>query len=102
MDELTKLGGTNARTSSIGRRAALKSAAGLTVLASLGVRVPGVGAQSSGDQVPMVVTDPAKAPSSFKEAPELASQVAAGKLPKVAERVGADPLVLAPTREIGR
>ena len=45
---------------------------------------------------PEVVTDPAKFPKSFKEAPQLAEQVKAGKLPPVAERIGQDPLVIKP------
>ncbi len=51
---------------------------------------------------PEVVTDPAKFPKSFKEAPQLAEQVKAGKLPPVAERVGQDPLVIKPLHEIGK
>jgi peptide/nickel transport system substrate-binding protein len=51
---------------------------------------------------PEVVTDPAKFPKALKEAPQLAEQVKAGKLPPVAERVGRDPLVIKPLHEIGR
>src|SRR6188474_2362667 len=51
---------------------------------------------------PEVVTDPAKVPKAFKEAPQLAEQVKAGKLPPVAERVGQDPLVIKPLHEIGK
>src|SRR3989442_12607675 len=51
---------------------------------------------------PEVVTDPAKFPKSLKEAPQLAALVKAGKLPPVAERVGEDPLVIRPLREIGQ
>ena len=51
---------------------------------------------------PEVVTDPAKFPKTLNEAPQLAALVKAGKLPPVAERVGQDPLVIKPLREIGR
>jgi peptide/nickel transport system substrate-binding protein len=51
---------------------------------------------------PEVVTDPAKQPKQFKEAPQLAEMVKAGKLPPVAERVGQDPLVIKPLHEIGK
>jgi len=49
-----------------------------------------------------VVTDPALVPKSFKEAPQLAELVKAGKLPPVQERIGQDPLVIKPLREIGK
>src|SRR6267142_5171110 len=49
-----------------------------------------------------VVTDPALFPKSFKEAPQLAELVKAGKLPPVQERIGQDPLVVKPLREIGK
>ena len=49
-----------------------------------------------------VVTDPALVPKSFKEAPALAELVKAGKLPPVQERIGQDPLVVKPLREIGK
>ena len=51
---------------------------------------------------PEVVTDPAQFPKSFKEAPQLAELVKAGKLPPVAERIGQDPLVLKPVHSIGK
>ena len=51
---------------------------------------------------PEVVTDSAKFPKTLNEAPQLAALVKAGKLPPVAERVGQDPLVIKPLREIGR
>ena len=41
-------------------------------------------------------------PKSFKEAPELAELVKAGKLPPVEERIGQDPLVVKPLRDIGK
>jgi peptide/nickel transport system substrate-binding protein len=49
-----------------------------------------------------LITDPARFPKSFREAPELAELVSQGKLPPVAERVGSEPLVLKPVREIGK
>src|SRR5918995_2523164 len=51
---------------------------------------------------PEVVTDPAKFPKAFKEAPQLAELVKTGKLPPVAERIGQDPLVIKPLKEIGK
>ena len=51
---------------------------------------------------PEVVTDPAKQPKTFKEAPQLAELVKAGKLPPVAERIGQDPLVIKPLQSIGK
>jgi peptide/nickel transport system substrate-binding protein len=51
---------------------------------------------------PEVVTDPAKFPKALNEAPQLAALVKAGKLPPVSERVGQDPLVIKPLREIGK
>jgi ABC-type transport system substrate-binding protein len=51
---------------------------------------------------PTVITDPAQFPKSFKEAPMLAELVKAGKLPPVQERIGQDPLVIKPLKEIGK
>jgi peptide/nickel transport system substrate-binding protein len=51
---------------------------------------------------PEVVTDSAKFPKTLNEAPQFAALVKAGKLPPVAERVGQDPLVIKPLREIGK
>jgi len=51
---------------------------------------------------PTVVTDVAQIPKSFKEAPQLAELVKAGQLPPVAERIGQDPIVVKPVREIGK
>jgi len=48
-----------------------------------------------------LITDPAKIPTSFRESPDLAKLVADGKLPAVAERIGANPLVLKPVQGIG-
>jgi peptide/nickel transport system substrate-binding protein len=49
-----------------------------------------------------VITDPGEWPKNFAESPEFKSQVAAGKLPPVAERVGQDPLVVKPLHEVGK
>jgi peptide/nickel transport system substrate-binding protein len=51
---------------------------------------------------PEVVTDAAKFPKRFKEAPQLVELVKAGKLPPVQERVSQDPLVIKPVHEIGK
>src|SRR5215469_2230496 len=40
-----------------------------------------------------VVTDPTQYPKTFKEAPQFAELVKAGKLPPVQERIGQDALV---------
>ena len=45
---------------------------------------------------------PAKFPTKFNEAPQLAEMVKAGKLPPVQERIGQDPLVIKPVHEIGK
>ena len=49
-----------------------------------------------------IVTDPAKWPKSFKEAPQLAELVKAGKLPPVEQRLPQDLMVIQPVREIGK
>ena len=51
---------------------------------------------------PRAVLDPSRIPPEFREAPMLAAAVAAGRLPPVRERIGRDPLVIEPLREIGR
>jgi peptide/nickel transport system substrate-binding protein len=51
---------------------------------------------------PVIVTDAAKFPKTFKEAPELAALVQQGKLPPLAERLGQDPLVVQPAHSIGK
>src|SRR5919108_5633301 len=80
----------------------------LVMTALTGVIVGGALAQGAGKSLvgklegPEVVTDPAKMPKTFKEAPQLAEQVKAGRLPPVAERIGQDPLVIKPLKEIGK
>jgi peptide/nickel transport system substrate-binding protein len=49
-----------------------------------------------------VITDPALFPQRFNESPEFAELVRAGKLPEVADRIGSDPLVIKPVRDIGK
>lgn len=51
---------------------------------------------------PTLVTDPARRPRSFKEAPMLAEQVRAGRLPPVEQRLPEDVMVVQPLRSIGR
>ena len=50
---------------------------------------------------PEIIIDSSKWPTSFNEAPDLADLVKQGKLPAVADRVGRDPIVVKPLREIG-
>jgi peptide/nickel transport system substrate-binding protein len=50
---------------------------------------------------PTMVRDPAAIPKTYHEAPMLAELVKAGKLPPVAERVPAEPMVFQPLHEIG-
>lgn len=52
-------------------------------------------------EAPEIVTDPARVPTHFQEAPALAALVKAGKLPPVEQRLPADPLVLKPLRATG-
>jgi len=49
-----------------------------------------------------VITDPAKTPKTFKEAPMLAALVKDGKLPPVEERLPKEPLVVQPLDMIGK
>src|SRR5215470_13574586 len=64
---------------------------------------PPIGAQLIGKlEGPTTITDPTKFPKTFKEAPQLAELVKAGKLPSVKDRIGEDPLVIKPVHEIGR
>ena len=53
-------------------------------------------------QGPTMITDPAKWPKTFNEAPMLAERVKAGKLPPVEQRVPAEPMVWQPLNEIGK
>lgn len=49
-----------------------------------------------------IVSDPARIPRQFREAPVLAERVQAGTLPPVDQRVPTEPLVLQPLHETGR
>src|SRR5690606_32338918 len=73
----------------------------LPLTAAVGQDAP-LGSQLIGTlEGPEIVLDPARFPASFSEAPALADLVAKGELPPVAERVGQDPLVVAPLHETG-
>src|SRR5213594_2165250 len=81
----------------------------LVVAVLCGAIAAGALAQSAGKSTligklegPEVVTDPARFPKSFSESPQLAALVKQGKLPPVAERIGQDPLVIKPLKEIGK
>jgi hypothetical protein len=82
---------------------AWQPAASLAQAPTVPASTPKIGGQLIGKlEGPTTVTDPAKFPKSFKEAPQLAELVKAGKLPSVKERIGEDPLVIKPVHEIGR
>src|SRR5262245_16164874 len=92
----------------LSRRAMLRlgmlaiSAAQLPAI-SAGAQSPKPGAHLIGKmEGAEVVLDPVQVPKRFNEAPQLAELVKAGKLPPVEQRIGQDPLVLKPLREIGR
>ena len=52
-------------------------------------------------EAPSIVTDQAQWPQHFHEAPDLAEQVKAGRLPPVEQRLPQEPLVLAPLHRVG-
>ncbi len=62
----------------------------------------GGGALISKQEGPEVITDEAKWPKTFSEAPQLAELVKQSKLPPVAERIGQAPLVINPVHEVGK
>ena len=79
----------------------------LVALALDGGVVPKASAQAGGSLMgqlegPRVVSDRQRFPSQYHEAPALADLVQQGKLPPVEERIGSDPLVIEPVREIGK
>src|SRR5437773_1230212 len=81
----------------------LSALMGLARQRAASASTPKIGAQLIGKlEGPTTITDPAKFPKTFKEAPQLAELVKAGKLPSVKERIGEDPLVIKPVHEIGR
>ena len=53
-------------------------------------------------EAPEIISDPARWPKTFKEAPQLAEQVKAGLLPSVDKRVPSEPMVVKPLREVGK
>ncbi|MFC7694275.1 hypothetical protein ACFQY5_36790 [Paeniroseomonas aquatica] len=68
-------------------------------------------AQTGGDQgsglvgtleSPALITDPTRFPQQFQEAPMLAEQVRAGRLPPVAQRLPQDLMVIQPLRGVGK
>jgi peptide/nickel transport system substrate-binding protein len=62
-----------------------------------------LGAQFIGKlEGPELILDPTKWPKTFGEAPPLAEMVKAGKLPPVAQRIPAEPMVVKPVHAIGR
>ena len=79
------------------------SATGVPITVSAQQPPPKLGANLIGKlEGPELITDPAQFPKTYKEAPQLAELVKAGKLPPVQERIGQDPLVMKPLREIGK
>ncbi len=82
--------------------AALAFAGGQKDSGKAGAAAPKSGAASLIGKLegPEIILD--KVPASFKEAPDLAELVKAGKLPPVKERIGQDPLVVKPVHEIGK
>lgn len=74
----------------------------------LGAWTPAARAQTTGERPlvgrlegPEVITDATRFPTAFREAPQLAELVKAGKLPPVAARLGQDPIVVQPLQAIG-
>ncbi len=83
---------------------------GGTVLVACGGGAPGTpqsrptGAATQAAGVPTATVGPAATaarPEVFKEAPQLAEMVRAGKLPKVEERLPKNPMVLQPVERVG-
>jgi peptide/nickel transport system substrate-binding protein len=75
------------------------AAGATTVPAAAATTAPAAAASTN---LPQVITDPAKTPKQFKEAPMLADLVKAGKLPPLDQRLPEEPLVIQPTNEIGK
>src|SRR5262249_11856773 len=51
---------------------------------------------------PQVILDASQYPKTYQEAPALADLVKAGKLPAVKDRIGQDPIVIKPLRDVGK
>ena len=99
----------------LSRRAFLElGAGGLAGVAGLGALPAWAAAPGSGEDVklgkhligklegPEILTDPARIPKKFSEAPMLAQLVRAGKLPPVEQRLPLEPMVVKPLHEIGK
>src|SRR5215213_8276505 len=79
------------------------------LLAALALSIPAANAQNAFEQsglvgkleAPVTVTDPTQWPKTFKEAPQLAALVKAGKLPPVEQRIPGEPMVIKPLRSVG-
>ncbi len=99
----TAPGATPAARPTVAAGAPTTAAGGPTVATSMGAGDTKIGKNLIGKlEGPTIITDAAQFPKTFSEAPQLAELVKAGKLPPVAERVGQDPLVIKPLREIGK
>ena len=72
---------------------------GSAALAQTGLQSSGLVGKLEGATI---VADPAAQPKEFKESPQLAELVKAGKLPPVKDRVPAEPLVLKPVHSVGK
>src|SRR5262249_24588614 len=97
------------RTASRNRTLRSRLILALVVATLTGVVAVGALAQSASKTTligklegPEVITDPGKVPKTYREARQRAELVKAGKLPPVAERIGQDPLVIKPLKEIGK
>ena len=53
-------------------------------------------------EAPEIITDPARMPKKFQEAPALSALVREGKLPPVEQRLPSEPLILKPLRATGK
>lgn len=53
-------------------------------------------------ETPEILTDPAKLPTKFQEAPALTELVKAGKLPPVEQRLPSEPMIVQPLRSAGK
>jgi peptide/nickel transport system substrate-binding protein len=82
--------------------------AGVVATAGLASQAAGQSAGISGSDLvgrlegPELVLDPARWPRQFKEAPMLAEQVRAGRLPPVDQRLPQDLFVIKPLRSVGK
>ncbi|MDN3567210.1 ABC transporter substrate-binding protein [Paeniroseomonas aquatica] len=82
---------------------------GIAVLAGwAGAAVAQTGGELQGSglvgtlESPALITDPTRFPQQFQEAPMLAEQVRAGRLPPVAQRLPQDLMVIQPLRGVGK